>query len=242
MKSPTGWSAPVTTPKLWRKALRQNTIGTSNSKRSRPLFAANCLFGLCRSLARDPQRRRILRQTETADDPRRRLRGLQSQRSAALEGHPGNPAAFALASARGRRSLRQHAVVRIVFLGRKRERRPQDYRDALRAQQIFDFVSLGAAGEDHPQSLFVAKFDGVADLARAIGKDQKRQFAANNGRERFEFDVPIVFCRRAFLHNLGVVTGALQPVGDFIHLLVVFLLGVGVGLFFSRKGGEIEGL
>ena len=61
------------------------------------------------------------------------------------------------------------------------------------AQQVFDLISLGAAGEDHSQSLFVAKFDGVANLARAIGKDEQGLLTANDRHERFQFQVAIEF-------------------------------------------------
>ena len=40
--------------------------------------------------------------------------------------------------------------------------------------------------------------------------------------------------------SLSVMSGALDPFGEFGDLLFVLLLGIRVGLFFSRKRGEIE--
>src|SRR6266849_8319275 len=50
-----------------------------------------------------------------------------------------------------------------------------------------------AGGKDHPQPLLVAKLDRVANLARAIGENQQRQFAANDRHKRLELQVAIVF-------------------------------------------------
>ena len=45
--------------------------------------------------------------------------------------------------------LGQHAVVGVVFVERSGEGGLQDDRDVLGAQELFHFVSFGAAGEDH---------------------------------------------------------------------------------------------
>src|SRR5260370_17997045 len=34
--------------------------------------------------------------------------------------------------------------------------------------------------------------------------------------------------------------GALHPLGEFVHVFVVLLLGFGIRFFFSRKSGEVE--
>src|SRR6266446_263954 len=90
------------------------------------------------------------------------------------------------------RGLSKQLVVRIVLIERQHQHRPEDYGNILRAQQILDFVGLRAAGQDHLQILFVAKIHGIADLARAIGKDQQGQFPANDRRERLQLQVAVV--------------------------------------------------
>src|SRR5216684_4417869 len=138
------------------------------------------------------------------------------------------------------RGLGKQTVIRIVFVERKREHRAKDYGNTFRAEQVLNLVSLRAAGENHPQPLLVAKLDRGTNLARAIGKDQERQLAANDRHQRFELQVAIVLGSRTLFHCLGIVPRALHPVGDFIHLFVVFLLGLAVRFFFSGESSEVE--
>src|SRR5216683_3221629 len=138
------------------------------------------------------------------------------------------------------RGLGKQTVIRIVLVERKREHRAKDYGNTFRAEQVLNLVSLRAAGENHPQPLLVAKLDRGANLSRAIGKDQERQLAANDRHQRFELQVAIVLGSRTLFHCLGIVPRALQPVGDFIHLFVVFLLGLAVRFFFSGESSEVE--
>src|SRR5229473_4083348 len=138
------------------------------------------------------------------------------------------------------RGLGKQTVIRIVLVERKREHRAKDYGNTFRAEQVLNLVSLRAAGENHPQPLLVAKLDRGANLARAIGKDQERQLAANDRHQRFELQVAIVLGSRTLFHCLGIVPRALHPVGDFIHLFVVFLLGLAVRFFFSGESSEVE--
>src|SRR6266851_4512329 len=138
------------------------------------------------------------------------------------------------------RGLGKQTVIRIVLVERKREHRAKDYGNTFRAEQVLNLVSLRAAGENHPEPLLVAKLDRGTNLSRAIGKNQERQLAANDRHQRFEVQVAIVLGSRTLFHCLGIVPRALHPVGDFINLFVVFLLGLAVRFFFSGESSEVE--
>src|SRR5258707_6039709 len=127
-------------------------------------------------------------------------------------------------------------MVGIVFLGGKREHGAKDDRDFFRAEKILDLIGFFASGKDHFQLLLIEEFDGIANVACAIGEHQDRQFAANDGCKRFKLQVAIVFRDGALFHRLSVVAGAVQPIREFVDLLVVFLFGLGVGLFFAGEG------
>src|SRR5215472_18781462 len=90
--------------------------------------------------------------------------------------------------------------------------------------------------------MFIAEFHGIANVARAVGKYKHGQFAANDKREGFELQVTVVFGNRALFHRLSVMAGAVQPVREYIDLLVVFLLGFSVRFFLAREGREVESL
>ena len=62
------------------------------------------------------------------------------------------------------------------------------------------------------------------------------------GNESFEFKVALVVGSAAVAHRQTVVAGAIEPVGEFDDVLVVFLLRFGVRLLLARERLEVEGL
>src|SRR6267143_5282837 len=132
-----------------------------------------------RGIQRDGLERLLIRQAV-----RDGVRGVLSQppRKGIIEARKGE-----LHAGRSKlRGLRKQPIVGIVLVEREREHRPEDYRNALRAEQVLHLVGFRAAGEDHSHPLLVAKLDYIVDLARAIGKDQQRQLAANDRHKRFQ--------------------------------------------------------
>lgn len=136
--------------------------------------------------------------------------------------------------------LAQQAIVGVVFFQRESKSRTQNNRNIFGTKQILYFVSLLTACEDHFQFLLVAKFDAVADIAGAIGEYEDRQLAAHHRSEGFEFDIALEIGRAAVAHGLGVVAGAIDPIGQFNKLLFEFLFGFGVRPLPSGKSSEIK--
>ena len=102
--------------------------------------------------------------------------------------------------------------------------------------EIFHLVGFGTPSKNHAKFLLFAKLDGIANISRAVGENQQGQLAANHRRERFQFQVAVVLRPLNLFHDLRIVARALEPFGDFVHLLFVLPAWLRCRAFlFARK-------
>ena len=75
--------------------------------------------------------------------------------------------------------------------------------------------------------MLFAELDRFANVAGLVRENQDGEFAAGNRHERFELEVALIVGGAAVAESHGVMAGAIEPVGEFVHLLFIFLFGVG---------------
>ncbi len=75
--------------------------------------------------------------------------------------------------------------------------------------------------------MLFAELDGIANVTGFVRENQDGELAAGNRHERFELEVALIVGGAAVAESQRVMPGAVEPVGELIHLLFIFLLSVG---------------
>src|SRR5205814_9956404 len=87
----------------------------------------------------------------------------------------------------------------------------------------------------------VGTYKGDTTLECAMGVDQQKLLAVNVWSKSFVLHIAMEVGRATLVDGLRIVACAIDQVREFVELLVVFVLSVGVRHFFASKSREIEG-